>query len=102
LLTLDDPPTAIFAGCDTQAIGVLDTARDMGIRIPEDLSVIGYDGIRDAEYLGLTTIEQHLFDSGIQGVDLLLNALERKVDSPCRRYIPVELVIRVTTGPPAR
>lgn len=75
LLSLDDPPTAIFAGCDTQAIGVLDTAHAMGIRVPEDLSLIGYDGIRDAEYLNLTTIEQHLFNSGIEGVQLLISAM---------------------------
>jgi DNA-binding LacI/PurR family transcriptional regulator len=102
LLSLDNPPTAIFAGCDTQAIGVLDTAREMNIRVPEELSVIGYDGIRDAEYLNLTTIEQHLFDSGIAGVKLLLKALERRVDYPCREYIPVELIVRKTTAPPGR
>ena len=101
LLSLDDPPSAIFAGCDIQAIGVLDTAREMNIHIPEELSVIGYDGIRDAEYLNLTTIEQHLFDSGVEGVQLLLNALERRIETPCREYIPVELVIRSTTAPPA-
>lgn len=100
LLSLADPPTAIFAGCDTQAIGVLDTARSMGIRIPEDLSLIGYDGIRDAEYLNLTTIEQHLFDSGIDGVQLLINAMARNQDFPCRKYLPVELIIRGTTAPP--
>jgi DNA-binding LacI/PurR family transcriptional regulator len=101
LLSLRNPPTAIFAGCDIQAIGVLDTAREMNIHVPEELSVIGYDGIRDAEYLNLTTIEQHLFDSGIEGVKLLLNAMERSVDSPCREYIPVELVVRNTAAPPA-
>ncbi len=100
LLSLDDPPTAIFAGCDTQAIGVLDTASAMGIRVPEELSLIGYDGIRDAEYLNLTTIEQHLFDSGIEGVNLLLKALESRVDFPCQKFIPVELVVRGTTAPP--
>jgi DNA-binding LacI/PurR family transcriptional regulator len=101
LLTLNDPPTAIFAGCDIQAIGVLDTAREMGIQVPDDLSIIGYDGIRDAEYLNLTTVEQHLFDSGIEGVRLLLKALEHSMDSPCREYIPIKLVVRQTTAPPA-
>jgi DNA-binding LacI/PurR family transcriptional regulator len=103
LLSLDDPPTAIFAGCDTQAIGVLDTAREMDIGIPAELSVIGYDGIRDAEYLKLTTLEQHLFDSGIEGVELLFQALEQKAEVPCRKYVPIELVIRETAGlPPQR
>ena len=100
LLSLEDPPTAIFAGCDTQAIGVLDKARELGIGIPEELSVIGYDGIRDAEYLNLTTIEQHLFDSGIEGVQLLFQALEHGTDKPCRKNVPFELVIRGTCAPP--
>jgi DNA-binding LacI/PurR family transcriptional regulator len=102
LLTLDDPPTAIFAGCDTQAIGILDAAQEMGVQVPEELSVTGYDGIRDAEYLNLTTIEQHLFESGVQGVNLLINKLERRVSSPYRKYLPVELIIRGTTAPPSR
>jgi DNA-binding LacI/PurR family transcriptional regulator len=103
LLTLDDSPTAIFAGCDTQAIGVLDTAREMGIGVPAELSVIGYDGIRDAEYLNLTTLEQHLFDSGIEGVRLLFQALEQTAEIPCCKYVPIELVVRETAGfPPQR
>ena len=101
LLSLDEPPTAIFAGCDTQAIGVLDSAQDMNIRVPDELSVIGYDGIRDAEYLDLTTMEQHLFDSGIEGVRLLLKTLDRRIDPPYKETIPVELVVRNTTAPPA-
>ena len=72
----------------------------MGIRVPEDLSLIGYDGIRDAEFLNLTTIKQHLYDSGIEGVRLLIDALEQKHNSPCRKYLPVELVIRETAAPP--
>lgn len=100
LLTLTDPPTAIFAGCDTQAIGVLDMAREMGIRVPQDLSVMGYDGIRDAEYLNLTTIEQHLFESGVQGVRLLFDLLKRNIEAPCQKYLPIDLVIRGTTAPP--
>ncbi|HBY07809.1 MAG TPA: hypothetical protein DEH22_08510 [Chloroflexi bacterium] len=100
LLSLENPPTAIFAGCDTQAIGVLDAAREMGIRVPEALSVIGYDGIRDAEYLNLTTVEQHLFDSGVEGVQLLLEALDQTIPEPRKKYIPIELVVRGTTAPP--
>jgi len=100
LLTLPDPPTAIFAGCDIQAIGVLDTAREMGIRVPQELSVIGYDGIRDAEYLNLTTIEQHLFESGVQGVRLLFDLLEQNTEATCQKFLPIDLVVRGTTAPP--
>ena len=99
LLSTNDPPTAIFAGCDTQAIGVLDAANEMGVDIPQQLSVIGYDGIRDAEYLNLTTIDQHLFNSGVEGVNLLIHFLRQKSINSCRKFIPTELNIRGTTKP---
>jgi DNA-binding LacI/PurR family transcriptional regulator len=98
ILGLDNPPTAIFAGCDSQAVGILDAARELGVKIPHDLSVIGYDGIRDAEYLELTTIEQHLFESGIKGANLLLSTLETGKLDPKRDYISTDLVIRKTTS----
>lgn len=60
LLTRDNRPTAIFAGSDLQAIGVYRTAQELGIRIPDDLSVVGYDGVQLTEWLSppLTTIDQ--------------------------------------------
>ena len=58
LLALPDRPTAIFAASDIQAIGVLEAARDAGLIVPQELSVIGYDDIEIAEYLHLTTIRQ--------------------------------------------
>lgn len=99
LLSLEDPPTAIFAGSDTQAIGVLDAAREKGIRVPEDLSVIGYDGIRDADYLNLTTIEQPLFQSGVEGVELLISVIENPPKEIFERRMPLNLRIRGTTAP---
>jgi DNA-binding LacI/PurR family transcriptional regulator len=97
LLSIEDPPSAIFAGSDTQAIGVLDAAQDLGMRVPEDLSVIGYDGIRDAEYLGLTTIEQPLFDSGVEGINLLIQIIENKPGEIQQISMPLNLVQRKTT-----
>src|SRR5436190_955821 len=60
LLALPEPPTAIFASSDVQATGVLAAAADAGRRVPEDLSVIGFDDIEVSTYLGLTTIRQPL------------------------------------------
>jgi DNA-binding LacI/PurR family transcriptional regulator len=100
LLQLEDPPTAIFGGCDIQAIGIIDGASEVGVRIPEDLSVIGYDGIRDSEYLGLTTIQQHLFKSGVEGVNMLLGKLSQKSHEPRTKFIPFDLIQRDTTSPP--
>jgi DNA-binding LacI/PurR family transcriptional regulator len=98
LLTLPDPPTAIFAASDIQAIGVLEAAQDAGLRVPEDLSVIGYDDIETAEHMHLTTIRQPLFALGVEGVELLLDSIANPPPSPRRVLLPVELVVRGTTA----
>ena len=100
LLTLPSPPTAIFAASDTQAIGVLDAARELHISVPDELSVIGYDDIRDADYVNLTTIKQPLFESGVEGGKALINLIEGSDDSPLETVLPVSLVVRGTTSPP--
>ena len=100
MLSLSEPPTAIFAASDTQAMGVLEAARNLGIRVPGDLSVIGYDDIEVAEYLGLTTIRQLLFESGQQGVQLLLNTLAEPPTDPHSIVLPTELIKRRTTASP--
>ncbi len=97
LLDLDDPPTAIFAASDTQAMGVLEAARERDIPIPDALSVIGYDDIEIAEYLNLTTIHQPLFDSGWRGTQLLLHIIATgELETLCEQ-LPIELVERGTT-----
>ena len=101
LLTLPLRPTAIFAGSDTQAIGVLEAAGDMNLRVPDDLSVIGYDDIEVAAFVHLTTVRQPLYDSGVEGVSLLLEILENPLSEPRRVLLPLELAVRGTTAPPA-
>ena len=64
LLTLDEPPTAIFAASDTQALGVLEAASFEGFSVPDDLSVVGFDDVEVAPYVGLTTVHQPLAESG--------------------------------------
>jgi len=100
LLQQPDPPTAIFASSDSKAVGVLDAAKKMKINIPEQLSVIGYDNIRDAEYLNLTTIQQPLFQAGLVGGETLLRLIDQPQMGPEEIILPVELVIRETTAPP--
>ncbi|MGD2048499.1 MAG: LacI family DNA-binding transcriptional regulator, partial [Chloroflexota bacterium] len=100
LLTLPERPTAIFAASDTHAIGVLKAAQDLSIKIPEELSVIGYDDIRDAEYLNLTTIRQHLFEIGVEGANMLLNTLRTPNGLPRKLQLPTQLVVRGTTASP--
>lgn len=93
-------PTAIFAASDTQAMGVLEAARDLGLRVPQDLSIVGYDDIQVAEYLGLTTMRQSLYESGKRGVELLLHAIEHPFAQPVCEVLPTELIVRQTTAPP--
>jgi DNA-binding LacI/PurR family transcriptional regulator len=100
ILALPDRPTAIFAASDTQAMGVLEAARKCGLRVPEELSVIGYDDIEMAEYLGLTTIRQLLFESGQKSVNILLKTLECGLAEPTCEVLPTELIVRQTTTSP--
>jgi LacI family transcriptional regulator len=101
MLALPDRPTAIFAASDTQAVGVLEAARDAGLRVAEDLSVIGYDDIEIADIMGLTTMRQMLFESGQRGVELLLETLENPQMEPVHEVLPTELIVRATTAPPS-
>ncbi|HIQ04573.1 MAG TPA: LacI family transcriptional regulator [Anaerolineae bacterium] len=101
LLDLPDPPTAIFAASDTQAMGVLEAARERGLRVPQDLSVVGFDDIEMAEYLNLTTIRQPLYESGLRGVEMLLESISTPGTVPTHVELPLELVVRGTTVSPA-
>jgi DNA-binding LacI/PurR family transcriptional regulator len=76
LLSLEAPPTAVFAASDTQAMGALEAAREMGVSVPDVLSLVGYDDIEIAEYLDLTTIHQPLFESGWCGIHLLFQIIQ--------------------------
>jgi DNA-binding LacI/PurR family transcriptional regulator len=100
LLRLPERPSAVFAASDTQAVGVLEAARELGLHVPEDLSLVGYDDIELAEILGLTTMRQSLVTSGRLGVELLLEALDRPAAGPRHHVLPSELVRRHTTAAP--
>lgn len=100
MLELPERPTAIFASNDTQAMGVLEAARDLGLDVPGDLSVVGYDDIEMADFLGLTTVRQLLFESGHRSVEALLGRLDDPEGAPACDILPVELIVRRTTAPP--
>ena len=104
LLRLPERPTAIFAASDQQALGVLEAARILGIRVPEELSVVGFDDVEVAAYVGLTTVRQPLFESGRRGADLLLRLLTEDGEQPPApqlEQLAVEVVVRSTTAVPA-
>lgn len=100
VLGASDPPTAIFASSDTQALGVLTAARELGLDVPGDLSIVGYDDIEAAEYVGLTTVRQQLFESGRLGAELLLREIEHRSSPAAQIELEPSIVIRATSAPP--
>jgi LacI family transcriptional regulator len=98
MLKQNDPPTAIFASSDTKAIGVLDAAKELDLQVPEQLSVVGYDDIRDAEFVNLTTVKQPLFQAGRLAGQRLVQLIENQETIVEETLLPLELVIRKTTA----
>ncbi|MFG1883323.1 LacI family DNA-binding transcriptional regulator [Micromonospora sp. NPDC049102] len=103
LLQRPDRPTAIFAGSDIQAMGVLRAARRCGLRVPEDLSVIGYDNLPLATWTdpALTTINQPLRDMAGIATQMLLDLSAGTEPATSRIDLVTELVVRESTAPPA-
>ncbi len=101
LLRLPDRPTAIFAGSDLQAFGVLEAARVCGLRVPEDLSVVGYDDVMPARWSSpaLTTVHQPLRQMGEEAVQMLLR-LRAGEPAVTRLELATSLVVRNSTAPP--
>lgn len=97
MLKLPHRPTAIFAATDLQAIGVINKARAMGLRVPQDLAVLGFDDLDVADFIGLSTIHQPLDESGRLAVEILLSRLNDP-QRPLRHVrLPLKLVERQTT-----
>jgi DNA-binding LacI/PurR family transcriptional regulator len=98
LLKAYDPPTAIFAASDTQAIGVLAAAERLGVTVPGQLSVVGFDDIESAALLGLSTVRQPLARSGTEGAQRLCALLRGERLRVRREKLPLELVARASTA----
>ncbi len=98
LLELPDPPTAVFASSDTQAMGVLAAADRVGVQVPAELSVVGFDDIEIAALIGLTTVRQPLEQSGVEGARRLSALLRGEQVKPMRQVLDVQLVQRETTA----
>ena len=98
LLALPDPPTAIFAASDAQAMGVLSAAEQRGVDVPGELSVIGFDDIEAAALLHLSTVHQPLERSGAEGARRLCALLRGVPVRPLRQQLPLRVVQRASTG----
>ncbi len=94
LLSLENPPTAIFASNDQAALGVLQAAQEMGLRIPEDLSVIGFDNIPEAGYFNLTTINQFIPEMGYIATKMVIDLINGIPLAENTHKIQTKLVVR--------
>ncbi len=95
-------PTAIFAANDLSAIAVIDVAHELGLRVPDDLSVIGFDDVPEAtrRALPLTTIQQPMRKLGAVAADMVFTLLSGQEIDEMHVILPTRLVVRATTAPP--
>ncbi len=101
LLDLSEPPSAIFASNDVMAMGAMDAIRHRGLRIPDDISILGFDNIPQSEMVfpPLTTIQQPLEQMGRVATQMLLDTLKEPVKRISRIELPTELIARNSTAP---
>jgi LacI family transcriptional regulator len=101
LLGLPEPPTAIFAFNDAMAIGVMQALAARGLRVPADVSVVGFDDTIQAAIAvpALTTVRQPLAEQGRTAVSLLLRQIENRRLEPLRLELATRLVVRESTAP---
>ena len=104
LLSLDEPPTAVFAASDMMALGAIRAAGDAGLGVPADISVIGFDDIQLADHMNppLTTVRQDKAGLGVAAGSALVRLIDGEQDAVTEStVIPVELVRRGSTRPRA-
>ncbi|WP_330323733.1 LacI family DNA-binding transcriptional regulator [Streptomyces pseudovenezuelae] len=102
LLELPEPPTAIFAGNDEIALGAIESARARGLRVPEDLSVVGFDDTSLAQMASppLTTVRQPLREMGAAALRIALQLANGEKTESHHIELATELVVRASTAPP--
>ncbi len=96
LLNKANPPTAIFAATDFQALSVIKVANQLGVKIPDDLAVIGFDDLDMAEYADLTTVRQHLDESGRLAIEILFAHIKDNSRPVQHIKLPLTIIERLT------
>lgn len=91
---------AVFAGSDLIALGAMQAIQEAGLRIPEDIAVVGFDDLPLAEQVqpALTTVRQPIAQKGMQAVSILLDLIERRVQGPVQVLLPTQLIVRESCG----
>lgn len=104
LLALPDPPTAVFAVSDRAALGALDAVKEAGLRVPDDISLVGIDDIRDSAYSTppLTTFSVPKYDLGRTAIYVLHDLISGKEIPPCKTVLPGKIIERETACPPRK
>jgi DNA-binding LacI/PurR family transcriptional regulator len=97
LLNTSNPPTAVFAATDFQALSMIQVAHQFGVKIPENLAVIGFDDLDMAEFADLTTVRQHLDESGRLAIEILLAHIEDNSRPVQHIKLPLNIIERLTT-----
>jgi LacI family transcriptional regulator len=101
LLALDPRPTALFASNDSMAIGALHALHEAGLRVPEDMALVGFDDIPSAQYMNppLSTVHVPIYELGAQAVELLIHRTNKTSDAPqTEAVLPTDLALRASCG----
>jgi len=93
-------PSALFVASDVQCLGVMRAAKEAGLRIPEDLALVGFDDIEFAKFVGLTTMRQPIADMGRLAVTRLLDRIQGMETGDFHRELAAELIVRESCGSP--
>jgi len=102
LLALPEPPTAIFSCTDGMALGVYDALHEAGVRIPDQMSVVGFDDLPESRWMDphLTTVRQPLEEMAVVATQLIIRMIRGEVVRPKRIELSTTLVTRASTAPP--
>lgn len=100
LLALPERPTAVFVTSDVKAFGAWSAVREAGLRVPDDIALVGYDNLKLSRYLGLTTVDQRMYDVGRRATVRVLERLAGLDAPPQLEEIVPELIVRRSTDGP--
>ena len=101
LLDRPDPPSAVFVASDVVAFGAMQAAKERGLRIPEDIALVGFDDVSFAQYMepALTTVRLPAYELGWNAGQLAMALIGQKEPGPLNQLLPTELIVRRSSGP---